>query len=332
MKRQIGYNVSFFAFLLFVLSLTSCKGEETVQTEKESIDIRIAMNTDSSTRSIEEYNTEIYKGMYFVYEKQNLNFSYFFSGELNSVLKLNNLDPSKSYKVVLIAVPIGQNYPVSSNAINVSSSTEVEPDYSEANTQFQEIDGDSEIGHEIFRDIITINPTIENTTYNAVLTRQNGAIEIRIRNMNISKAVLNVCGTKYMYFNDGTGGQVLSEGVINLFCTKEGEQLDNYESKIRINLLPQDDITNYSADGNTSSVNAQGVNTGNNTLTIVSGDPGTETVYKLKSSNGKIPVYPNQVTWLTLDGDGSSGDGTFEVSFSGNIHLEDDDWDGWQDY
>lgn len=124
-----------------------------------------------------------------------------------------------------------------------------------------------------------------------------------------------------MYFHDGTGGQVISETELLLTRTLTSKQLTSSETRIRINLLPQEDITAKT-----------GTTTAENKL-IIKTEKG-ETTYLLKSSEGSIPIYPNQVTWLTLGDGGEGSEGDFTVDFSdsdGGIHLEDDSWDGWQD-
>lgn len=101
--------------------------------------------------------------------------------------------------------------------------------------------------------------------------------------------------------------------------TLTSDQLTSSETRIRINLLPQEDITDDNGDTN---------------FLKITTTSGAETRYPLKSSEGSIPIYPNQVTWLTLGNGGEGSEGGFTVDFSGSgggIHLEDHIWDGWQD-
>lgn len=309
MRQKVISRLS-FCFML-VMSLFACDKSSEVLQENGEVSISISSGIEeSSSRAVVAYPPAGYIGKYYVY---NSNGSYLSGGELASVLTIDGLTSGQEYKVVLLAVPSGQ-----ANEITTGS-TESDPSYNEAKTQYQ---GEgTQYGYEIFRDVLTIKPTVSNTDFNAVLTRQNGAIEIRIRNMKLQEVTLQVNGTQYMYFHDGTGGQVISETELLLTRTLTSKQLTNSETRIRINLLPQEDITAKT-----------GTTTAENKL-IIKTEEG-ETTYLLKSSEGSIPIYPNQVTWLTLGDGGEGSEGDFTVDFSdsdGGIHLEDDSWDGWQD-
>ena len=309
MRQNVITRLS-FCFML-VMSLFACDKSSEVLQENGEVSISISSGIEqASSRAVVPYPQNVYKGRYYVYNSDG---SYLSEGELASVLKINGLTSGQEYKVVLLAVPSGQ-----ANEITTGS-TESDPSYNEAKTQYQ---GDgTQYGYEIFRDVLTIKPTVSNTDFNAVLTRQNGAIEIRIRNMQLQEVTLQKKGTQYMYFNDGTGGEVISETGLLLTRTLTSEQLISSETRIRINLLPQEDITAK-----------DGTETADNKL-IIKDKTGVTTTYPLKSSEGSIPIYPNQVTWLTL-GNGDDSEGNFTVDFSGDggIHLEDDVWDGWQNY
>lgn len=309
MRQNVITRLS-FCFML-VMSLFACDKSSEVLQENGNVSISISSGIEESlSRAVVEYPQTSYKGKYYVY---NSNGSYLSGGELASVLTIDGLTSGQEYKVVLLAVPSGQ-----ANEITTGS-TESDPSYNEAKTQYQ---GEgTQYGYEIFRDVLTIKPTVSNTDFNAVLTRQNGAIEIRIRNMKLQEVTLRVNGTQYMYFNDGTGGEVISDKELTLNRTLTSEQLTSSETRIRINLLPQEDITAKT-----------GTTTADNKL-VIKTEKG-ETTYPLKSSEGSIPIYPNQVTWLTLGDGGEGSEGDFTVDFSdsdGGIHLEDDSWDGWQD-
>ena len=139
--------------------------------------------------------------------------------------------------------------------------------------------------------------------------------------MQLQEVTLQVNGTQYMYFHDGTGGEVFSDTDLKLTRKLTPEELTSSETRIRINLLPQEDITAKT-----------GTATAENKLIIKT--ETSETTYPLQSSEGSIPIYPNQVTWLTLGDGGEGSEGDFIVDFSGSgggIHLEDHIWDGWQD-
>lgn len=307
MRQNVITRLS-FCFML-VMSLFACDKSSEVLQENGEVSISISSGIEqASSRAVVAYPQTGYKGKYYVYKSDG---SYLSGGELASVLTIDGLTSGQEYKVVLLAVPSGQ-----ANEITTGS-TESDPSYNEAKTQYQ---GDgTQYGYEIFRDVLTIRPTVSNTDFNAVLTRQNGAIEIRIRNMQLQQVTLQVNGTQYMYFHDGTGGQVISETGLLLTRTLTSEQLISSETRIRINMLPQEDITDDNGDTN---------------FLKITTTSGTETTYPLKSSEGSIPIYPNQVTWLTLGDGGEGSEGDFTVDFSGSgggIHLEDDIWDGWQD-
>lgn len=309
MRQNVISRLS-LCFML-VMSLFACDKSSEVLQENGEVSISISSGIEqASSRAVVEYPEASYTGKYYVY---NSNGSCLSDGPLTSVLKINGLTSGQEYKVVLLAVPSGQ-----ANEITTGS-TESDPSYNEAKTQYQ--GKGTQYGYEIFRDVLTIRPTVSNTDFNAVLTRQNGAIEIRIRNMKLQEVTLRVNGTQYMYFNDGTGGEVISDKELTLNRTLTSEKLTSSETRIRINLLPQEDITAKT-----------GTATAENKLIIKT--ETSETTYPLQSSEGSIPIYPNQVTWLTLGDGGEGSEGDFTVDFSGSgggIHLEDDIWDGWQD-
>lgn len=308
MRQKVISRLS-LCFML-VMSLFACDKSSEVLQENGEVSISISSGIEqASSRAVVPY-PDSYTGKYYVYNSDG---SYLSGGELASVLTIDGLTSGQEYKVVLWAVPSGQQYGITTGG------TESEPSYSDAKTQYQ---GErTQYGYEIFRDVLTIRPTVTNTDFNAVLTRQNGAIEIRIRNMQLNEVTLQVNGTQYMYFHDGTGGEVFSDTDLTLTRTFTSKELTSSETRIRINLLPQEDITAKT-----------GTATAENKLIIKTGT--SETTYLLKSSEGSIPIYPNQVTWLTLGDGGEGSEGDFTVDFSdsdGGIHLEDDSWDGWQD-
>lgn len=308
MRQKVISRLS-FCFML-VMSLFACDKSSEVLQENGEVSISISSGIEqASSRAVVEYPEARYTGKYYVY---NSNGSCLSDGPLTSVLTINGLTSGQEYKVVLLAVPSGQQYGITTGG------TESVPSYDYAKTQYQ---GDgTQYGYEIFRDVLTIRPTVSNTDFNAVLTRQNGAIEIRIRNMQLNEVTLQVNGTQYMYFRDGTGGEVFSDTYLTLNRTFTSDQLTSSETRIRINLLPQEDITAKT-----------GTATAENKLIIKTGTG--ETTYPLKSSEGSIPIYPNQVTWLTLGDGGEGSEGDFTVDFSGSgggINLDDDKWTGWE--
>lgn len=309
--RHLYHNL--LVALVACCSFTACNNEvATVGTEECTVRVNLSMEEpDGVSRAVQDYNSEAFPGRYYLY---NASGAFIASGVLESSnFTLTNLPAEEESTLVLLASPVN-------NPVNLP--TEANEAYDKATLTYQQgTDNNTNITKDVYRDIIKIKPAIGINEVNAVLTRQNGALEIRIKNMNIKSATLRLNGTQTMYFNDGTGGQVLSKDEITLTNTMENLSGNN-DIRIRINLLPQEDITT----GNTA--NDPNISTSDNKLTITDAD-GIETKCDIKSNQGAIPIYPNQITWLTLNGD--DGDGSFTVSFSdGDINLDDESWDGWE--
>lgn len=310
--RHLYHNL--LVALVACCSFSACNNEvATVGTEECTVRVNLSMEEpDGVSRAVQAYDADNFPGRYYLY---NASGTCVASGELvSSSFTLTNLPAEEESTLVLLASPNGNQ---------VDFPTEVDASYDNATLVYQQGTGNNStnITKDVYRDIIKIKPAIGINEVNAVLTRQNGALEIRIKNMNIKSATLQLNGTQTMYFNDGTGGQVLSKDKITLTNTMEDLSGKN-DIRIRINLLPQEDITT----GNTA--NDPKVDTSVNKLTITDVE-GKTTECPIKSNQGVIPVYPNQVTWLTLNGD--DGDGSFTVSFSkGDINLDDESWDGWE--
>lgn len=309
--RHLYHNL--LVALVACCSFTACNNEvATVGTEECTVRVNLSMEEpDGVSRAVQDYNSEAFPGRYYLY---NASGDFIASGVLESSnFTLTNLPAEEESTLVLLASPVN-------NPVNLP--TEAHEAYDNATLVYQQgTDNNTNITKDVYRDIIRIKPAIGINEVNAVLTRQNGALEIRIKNMNIKSATLQLNGTQTMYFNDGTGGQVLSKDKITLTNTMEDLSGKN-DIRIRINLLPQEDITT----GNTA--NDPNISTSENKLTIT--DANNKTIeYEIKSNQGAIPIYPNQITWLTLNGD--DGDGEFTVSFSkDDINLDDDDWTGWE--
>lgn len=310
--RHLYHNL--LVALVACCSFTACNNEvATVGTEECTVRVNLSMEEpDGVSRAVQDYNSEAFPGRYYLYKASG---AFIASGVLeSSSFTLTNLPAEEESTLVLLASPNGNQ---------VDLPTEANEAYDNATLVYQQGTeyNSTNITKDVYRDIIKIKPAIGINEVNAVLTRQNGALEIRIKNMNIKSATLQLNGTQTMYFNDGTGGQVLSKDKITLTNTMEDLSGKN-DIRIRINLLPQEDITT----GNTA--NDPNISTSDNKLTITDAN-GTETMYDIKSNQGAIPIYPNQITWLTLNGD--DGDSSFMVSFSkGDINLDDDNWTGWE--
>lgn len=303
-KKKYGMAVLFgMAGLLAACNVEN--PEDNRQNEYASVTVNLAV--DASTRAAVTYNPEAKPGRYYLYKLQEGNvYGYVEEGSLSGPqLNLEELEPLSDYKLVLLAAPVQQNpEPIVSG--------DVIPTYESAFIPYLD-NSNVSATNEIFRDILTFQASTAAGDQNAVLTRQNGAVEVRIKNRkNMQKVTLSVPSPVYMALNDGTGGMVLQpEGkteTVNVSTEVTGDDLAKAEVRIKVYVLPQEDITNKG------------------TLTIEYSDGSSIETISLKSDQGVIPVYPNQVTWLTL-GDNS---GEFDVSFSGDIHLDDpDEWGGW---
>lgn len=312
MKMRNLYNKVWVA-LLACCTFTACDKEQAIGgTEDNSLVVNLSMDEkDVMSRAVQDYDAADYPGIYYLYAADG---SHIANGNISGgSFQLSDIPVDKG-ELTLVMLASPKNNPV-------SFSTEAIGNYTSQKLTYQHIDqNESNITKDVYRDIVRFTPTIGINEVTGVLTRQNGALEIRIKNMNIKEATLVLNGTQTMYVHDGTGGQVFSENPVQLTKTMSGLEGQN-DIRIRINLLPQEDITT----GNTA--NDPKVDTSVNKLTITDVE-GKTTEYPIKSNQGVIPVYPNQVTWLTLNRNG--GDGMFEVSFSGDINLDDDDWTGWE--
>lgn len=326
MDRMKKYGIA----ALFAASglLAACSGEEPAEAhpaEYTSVTVNLGMN--EATRAAVNYKPEVYSGRYYLYVDNDLedgaNYVYDREGELNSdALVLTDLLVGASYKLVLMATPFGQKPAVPTP----EEMGDVQYPYEEQTIPYlNNVETSEPEKANIYRDILTFTASSSTGEQNAVLTRQNGAVEVRIKNRKMKKVELFVNGTRTIYLNDGTGGQVLSEDEFPLSAMMEEDDVNKTEVRIRVNLLPQENIA---ADaGKDSPVNDPDIDTSQNRLEIT-GIDGTLEKIDLKSDQGAIPVYPNQITWLTLGNDGDGG--RFDVSFSGNVNLEDpDNWGGW---
>lgn len=301
-KKKYGMAVLFgMAGLLAACNVEN--PEDNRQNEYASVTVNLAV--DASTRAAVTYNPEAKPGRYYLYKLQEGNvYGYVDEGRLSGPqLNLEELEPSSDYKLVLLAAPVQQKpEPIVSGDVTLPYESAFIPYLDNSNVSAT---------NEIFRDILTFKASTAAGDQNAVLTRQNGAVEVRIKNRkNMQKVTLSVPSPVYMALNDGTGGMVLQpEGMtetVDVTTSVTGDELNKTEVRIKVYVLPQEDIA------------------GKGTLTIEYSDGSETKTIPLKSDQGVIPVYPNQVTWLTL-GDNS---GEFDVSFSGDLGLE-DNWNGW---
>lgn len=301
-KKKYGMAVLFgMAGLLAACNVEN--PEDNRQNEYASVTVNLAV--DASTRAAVTYNPKAKPGRYYLYKLQEGNvYGYVEEGRLSGPqLNLEELEPLSVYKLVLLAAPVQQKpEPIVSG--------DVIPTYESAFIPYLD-NSNVSATNEIFRDILTFQANPAAGDQNAVLTRQNGAVEVRIKNRkNMQKVTLSVPSPVYMALNDGTGGMVLQpEGMtetVDVTTSVTGDELNKTEVRIKVYVLPQEDIA------------------GKGTLTIEYSDGSKTETIPLKSDQGVIPVYPNQVTWLTL----GNGGGEFDVSFSGDLGLE-DNWNGW---
>ncbi|MCD8317469.1 MAG: hypothetical protein LUC45_00780 [Paraprevotella sp.] len=244
------------------------------------------------TAKVYEFKEETAGSDQFVYaDEQDITSSTFTTG--------NNLDAGTRYRFVFMALPKGQTPALPTHTTD-------KPIYTDADLSY--ING-NQTGNEVFRNILTFTPQGDNDSYNVILTRQNGALQVRLDNNNgaLKSVKLEVEGMPDMYLNDGTGGKVLTKGTVVQLSKEDGNPDVTDDYRITVNRLPAEDVT------------------GKGGLTLTYQDGSTK-VYNLTSSQGSIPIYPNQVTWLTLSG---AGDDNFKVEFGPTIDLDDDQWDGY---
>lgn len=291
---------------------SSCSSESDPLSESEKASASFYVGLDVQTRAAQSLNLANYDAKMYLYEgHDNGNGSVGYSQIREITLTDNqftveNLNTKSDYKAVFLAVPKGQQ-----PELPQLYGEDVVPSYETATARY--INGnENETDKHIFRSILSFRPSVSTGTQSTILTRQNGALEIRIMGISgMTSVTLHVGGHTAMLLNDGTGGQVITSGEKVVLSKTVTEGLGASEVRVRINLLPTEDITD-----------AAGTD---NYLEITTADGTTK--YPIKSDHTMIPIYPNQVTWLTL----GNGSGNFAVSFSGSINVEDDEWDGWID-
>lgn len=239
---------------------------------------QFGITVSATTRAPESLNPSTYTArLYMFKESTAANGSYTYFGETNITngsLTISDLALGTEYRFVFMAVPKSQQ-----PALPDLSSAK--PAYRDAIVSY--ISG-VQTGNEIFRCIYTFTPTVGINRYTAVLTRQNGALQIRLNNADASirTARLELPCQPKIYLNDGTGGEVVSSGTA-ITLTKSANVPRTSDYRISINTLPTEDLTGK----------------GRLTLTLSN---GSQRSYSLASTSGRIPIYPNQITWLTFDG------------------------------
>ena len=309
-RMKIYYYMTLWLTFLGLASACSSEADEVTVPETTSVSFHVAMNLE--TRAAHPLDPKAYTAKLYLYERRQADNTVGYTkvqeiDVTSDKLTINGLVTQKQYKAVFLAVPSTQTKPALPDFTNGTA-----PAYDKAIVPY--INGQpDEIGKDIFRSIVDFTARAAGNPLNTVLTRQNGAVEVRLLNQKDLKSVeLHVNGHTEFYLHDGTGGQVIIEGTtVALKNTiTDVNTLNASEVRIRINLLPQEDLTDEN---------------GTNNYLKVTTTAGTTKTYPLKSGHQTIPVYPNQITWLTL---GSKDNSEFDVSFSGNINLDDNQWDG----
>lgn len=297
---------SLLAGLLLLASCETELREQDMPTDKVSTAFSIALN--AQTRAPQVLDLTAYTAKVYMFKEEkpgSENFVY--SGEeeiTSSTFTMTELTTGVLHRFVFIALPKGQM-----PALPIHSAES--PGYTDADLAYI---NSNQVRHEVFRNILTFTPVASSAgsnDYSIVLTRQNGALQVRMSNASgeLTSVKLEVEGMPEMYLHDGTGGKVITKGTPQQL-SKEETPAAVKDYRITVNLLPAEDVTGK----------------GKLTLTYAG---GTVEVYDLTSTQGGIPIYPNQVTWLTLSGTGGDGgDGNFDVNFGPDINLDDDEWDG----
>lgn len=294
-----------FTVLLLGLLLGACeKGwqDEMPPSETQGT-FTIALNPQS--RAPQDLDLAVYTAKVYMFKETDTateTFSYWKEAEVTrNVFQVEGLTVGVRHRFVFMALPKDQTPELPSHAGDMPGYTDADLTYITGN----------QTRHEVFRNILTFTPkktTVDNE-YSIVLTRQNGALQVRMSNADglLANVKLEVDGMPDMYLQDGTGGKVITKGdVIRLSKEETPETIKDY--RITVNLLPAEDVT------------------GKGKLTLTYTDGSTKE-YPLTSTQGSIPIFPNQITWLTLNGTGD-GDGGFDVNFGPDIDLDDDEWDG----
>ena len=294
-----------FTVLLLGLLLGACeKGwqDEMPPSETQGT-FTVALNPQS--RAPQDLDLAVYTAKVYMFKEADTateTFSYWKEAEVTrNVFQVEGLTVGVRHRFVFMALPKDQTPELPSHAGDMPGYTDADLTYITGN----------QTRHEVFRNILTFTPkktTVDNE-YSIVLTRQNGALQVRMSNADglLKKVKIEVDGMPDMYLHDGTGGKVITKGTaIRLSKEEIPEAVKDY--RITINLLPAEDVT------------------GKGKLTFTYTDGSTKE-YPLTSTHGSIPIFPNQITWLTLNGTGD-GDGGFDVNFGPDIDLDDDEWDG----
>ena len=308
---MVKLKIRLLSLLALLLVLSSCDNEwnhPDVSADKTAVGFSLFLNPQ--TRAPQDLDLAVYSAKVYVFKESTANsdrFEYLKEEEITScTFTITDLEAGTRHRFVFMALPKGQTPELPSLAAAAPAYTAEESKLAYINA--------NQTGHEIFRKILTVTPQADSEStskHSIVLTRQNGALQVRMSNASgeLTSVKLEVEGMPEMYLHDGTGGKVITKGTPQQL-SKEETPAAVKDYRITVNLLPAEDVTDK----------------GKLTLTYAG---GTVEVYDLTSTQGGIPIYPNQVTWLTLSGTGGDGgDGNFDVNFGPDINLDDDEWDG----
>lgn len=232
---------------------SSCSSVNDVVPQEENASATFTIGLDVRTRAAQSLNLANYDAkmyLYEGYEEKDGTVGYSLKKEVNITdnrLTINDLVSKTKYKAVFLAVPKGQE-----PALPEYGTMEIAPSYITSTAKY--INGnetETETDKNIFRSILSFTASPSAGSQSTVLTRQNGALEVRIKNVpNMASVKLHVKGYTTMYLNDGTGGQVITEGQPVVLSKTVSEGLTASEVRVKINLLPQEDISDVSGNDN----------------------------------------------------------------------------------
>lgn len=251
--------------------------ERGTEIPEPSLQVTFDLTLQSSTRTPQNLNPSTHTAKVYMFREETSGSGrYVYSGEQSitgSSLTIGGLLPATNYRFVFLAVPRNQQ-----PALPVLTS--LRPAYTEALATY--VSG-TQTANEVFRHILGFTASASQNTFSVVLTRQNGALQIRLDNSDgkIKTVKLEVESAPQLYLQDGSGGQVLTSGTpVTLSKSEKPSKTSDY--RISICVLPTSDLT------------------GKGRLTITRTN-NVQTVYSLRSTAGRIPVYANQITWIVLD-------------------------------
>lgn len=289
-----------------ILFVSCSKSMEEMAPAPAQVTFDIGMST--ATRAAQAINLNTYSAKVYIFKEETAgNGRFIYNSEQNitsSSQSITGLLTGTKYKLVFLAIPKKQTPAL-------PDYTSTKPNYLDASATY--ISG-NQTANELFRNILTVTPISGSNQYSVVLTRQNGAIQIRLNNEkgSIKTVKLEVMGLPKVLFNDATGGMVLTSGTA-ITLSKSAQLSKTEDYRITIYLLPVEDLSRK----------------GRITL---SASNGKQTVYTLTSSSGYIPIYPNQITWLTLphtcsdESSNSEETSVRECKVNGQIHFYGPEW------